>query len=401
MNPATGGNPWTTRLPILVGAHMVGTVNIVSVLAMSPVIKDELNLSATQIGLFVSAYYGAQAIGSLPAGAVADRFGIGRSLFTGHLLMAISAILLSFADGYVECLLALFVMGIGYSMNNPATARGVFDWFPAQRRGAAMGIKQVGVPAGGIIAAGNGALVTWVHWQTIMLGVAVAIAINGLFCLYLIRFHRDVPPSERKNPLAHIRDVFVDSNVQFFSLANGLLNVGQTNFFGFLTLFLTQVAHASQPLAGFAMGLAQTASFVARIGWGALSDKFVGRRTVLTNWICGSAVVFLAAMAWVGPGWGLWLGMALVLALGITIASFAPVAQAISVEMVDPRLAASALGYSMVGVHAGGMLGPIIFGWIVDNGGGYGPAWLVTAAVVAGGVLILARWFREGPPPDA
>ncbi len=398
MSELAGGNPWRTRLPVLVGAHMVGTINIVSVLAMSPVIKSELNLSATQIGLFVSAYYAAQAIGSLPAGAMADRFGIGRSLFIGHVLMAISAILLSFADGYVECLLALFLMGLGYSMNNPATARGVFDWFPPERRGAAMGIKQVGVPAGGIVAAGNGALVTLVHWQTIMLGIAVAIAINGLFCLYLIRFHKDVPPTERKNPLVHIRDVLRDPNVHLFSLANGLLNVGQTNFFGFLSLFLTQAAQASQPLAGFAMGLAQTASFVARIGWGALSDKFVGRRIILTNWICGSAVVFLACMAWVGPGWGLWFGLGLVLALGITIASFAPVAQAISVEMVNPRLAASALGYSMVGVHLGGMAGPLIFGWVVDHGGGYGPAWLVTAALVAAGVLILARWFREGPP---
>ena len=64
-----GANPWLTRLPILVGAHTVGTANVVSVLAMAPVISGELDLSATQFGLFVTAYYGAQTIGSLPAGA--------------------------------------------------------------------------------------------------------------------------------------------------------------------------------------------------------------------------------------------------------------------------------------------------------------------------------------------
>ena len=394
----TAGNPWLTRLPILVGAHTVGTANIVSVLAMAPVISVELDLSATEFGLFVTAYYTAQAMGSLPAGAMTDRYGIGRSLAIGHVIMMASAVLLSFAGSYLECLMALFLMGIGYSMNNPSTARGVFDWFPATRRGVAMGIKQVGVPAGGIIAAANGALVTIVDWHTIMLGVAAAILLNGFLCLTLIRYHRPAPPEQRKGPMTHIGEVLRDPNAHCFSVANGLLNVGQTNFFGFLTLFLTEAARASQPLAGFAVGLAQTASFVARIGWGALSDKFVGRRVVLNNWICGSAVVFLAAMAWVGPGWGLWLGLALVCALGVTIASFAPVAQAIAVEMVDPRLAASSMGYSMVGVHVGGMIGPLIFGWVVDTWGGYANAWLVTAGVVAVGVVMLSFWFREGPP---
>mgnify|MGYP003326775331 CR=1 FL=1 len=122
------------------------------------------------------------------------------------------------------------------------------------------------------------------------------------------------------------------------------------------------------------MGLAQTFSFFARIGWGALSDRFLGRRVVLNNWICGVAAVFLAGMIFVTPGWGLWLGMLLVMGLGITIASSAPINQAIAVEMVAPRLAASNMGYTMVGVHVGGMTGPLIFGWVVDNMGGYSSA---------------------------
>ena len=58
-------------------------------------------------------------------------------------------------------------------------------------------------------------------------------------------------------------------------------------------------------MAGFAMGLAQTTSAVARLGWGAVGDKwFLGRRKVLMAWICGSGALLLALMAGVGPGWG-------------------------------------------------------------------------------------------------
>jgi len=84
------------------------------------------------------------------------------------------------------------------------------------------------------------------------------------------------------------------------------------------------------------------------------------------------------------------------MALGITIASFAPVAQAIVVESVEPRLAGSAIGVNMVGVHIGGMLGPVMFGWVVDNWGGFDAAWLVTAGVVAIGTVLLVFCFKEG-----
>ncbi len=389
-------NPWLRRLPILVASHVVGTANIVSVLAMAPVISKELDLSATQFGLFVTAYYGAQALGSLPAGGLTDRFGIGRTLIGAHLLMAIAALTLGLADGYYQSLLALFLMGLGYSMTNPSTARGVLDWFPAARRGMAMGIKQVGVPIGGVIAAANGALASWIDWHLIMLGVAVVVVVNGVLCFYLVQYDQPLPPGQRKTPMANIREVVRDSNVNVYTALCGMLNAGQASFFGFLTLCLTVVAGASQPLAGLAVGIAQTASFFARLVWGVASDRFVGRRKVLKAYVCGAGVVFLALMATIGPGWGLYYALALALLLGATVASFAPVSQAIAVEMVEPRLAGSVIGYNMVGVHIGGMIGPLIFGWLVDNGGGYDVAWLVIAAIFGLGVALLVFKFREG-----
>jgi len=391
-----GGNPWLGRLPALIFSHVVGTMNVVSVMAMAPVISADLNLSAAEFGAFVSTYYAAQATGSMPAGAITDRFGVGRTLVFAHCLMAIAAVTLAIADGYVQCLGAMFLMGFGYCMTNPSTARGVLDWFPRERRGTAMGLKQVGVPIGGVIAAGNGALAAYVNWQMIMWGVAAAMVLNGIYCLVLVRHHVALPPDQRKSIVANMGDVLKDWNFNVYAILNGLLNVGQTNFFGFLTLFLTTVAKASQEVAGLSIGLAQTASAAARIGWGVVSDKhFVGKRGQLVAWICGASAVFLAAMALVGPGPGLYMGLGLAVALGITIASFAPVAQAIVVEAVEPRLAGSAMGVNMVGVHIGGMLGPVMFGWVVDNWGGYDAAWLVTAGIVCVGLVLLVFVFKE------
>ena len=384
------------RLSLLVSSHVVGTVNIVTVLAIAPLIKDDLSLSATQFGFFVTAYYSAQAIWSLPAGGIVDRFGVGRSLIVCHILMAFSALLLGVAQSFEVCMIALFLMGIGYAMVNPSTGRGVLAWYPSHRRGTAMGIKQFGVPLGGIFAAGNGALATSIQWQSIMWGIAVVILFNGFLCFYLLLFFKP-RTSGRPSLMTNILAVMKDSNVNIFALSGGLINTGQTNFFAFLTLFLRDVAGASQPMAGFAMGLAQTTSAIARLGWGAIGDRFfLGRRKVLMVWICGSAALFLVMMVWVGPGWGLWYGLGLVGLLGITIASFAPVAQAISAEMVETDLAGSAMGYNMTGVHIGSMIAPPIFGALVDWSGGYAWAWLVTAFFVFIGTVLLILKFREG-----
>lgn len=384
------------RLCLLVSSHVVGTLNIVTVLTIAPVIREDLSLSATQFGFFVTAYYAAQAFWSIPAGSFVDRYGVGRTLVYCHGLMVLSALLLGVVRSYELCLVALFLMGIGYSMVNPSTGRGVLAWFPPERRGMAMGIKQFGVPLGGIFAAGNGALVGLIDWQIMMWGIAAVILINGFACMYLLKF--DHPRSgNQRGLLTNIKTVMKSRNINIFTLLGGMINMGQINFFAFLTLFLRDVAGASQPMAGFAMGLAQTTSAIARLAWGGIGDKwFLGRRKVLMAWICAAASVFLALMVFVGPGWGLWYGLGLVGLLGITIASFAPVAQAISAEIAEPELAGSVMGYNMTGVHIGGMLGPPIFGMAVDWSGGYAAGWGVTACVVLLGTALLVFAFREG-----
>ena len=69
---------WGTRIGILTLAHVMGTVPIVSVMAMAPVIQQDLGLSVTQVGLLVSGYYTAQTFGAVPAGGLVDRVGVGR-----------------------------------------------------------------------------------------------------------------------------------------------------------------------------------------------------------------------------------------------------------------------------------------------------------------------------------
>lgn len=388
--------PWRQRIAILMGAHLVGTVNVVSVLAMAPVIQTTLGLSATEVGLLVTAYYTGQAVWSLPAGGLVDRIGVGRILVGAMGGIAVGTTVVALAHGLPVALFGMFMMGSGYSFTNPSTAKGVYQWFPQRRRATAMGAKQTGVPLGGVIAAGLGALAATVDWR-LLLGVAVGSTLCfGAVCLLLVE-PKPAPAHERPSMLGGLRDLLRDGNFGRFALCNLLYNFGQANFFAFLTLFVREAARSSQEFAGLCLGVAQATSAAARFGWGVVSDTlFRGERKRLVVGLGALAALLLALMPLAASGWPAAAILLIVAGLGITVASYAGLMQTLAVEAVEPRLTGSAVGYNSVATHFGAIVGPPAFGAIVDATGGFTGGWIVTALVVAAGVLLFLRGFREG-----
>ncbi len=395
--PSEPASPWKARLSILTLAHVVGTLHMVSVMAMAPVIQQQLDLSATQVGLLVTAYYGAQTIGAFPAGGIVDRLGVGWTLVVAHVVLIFGALTFSQAMGFALAFAGCGVMGLGYSLTNPATARGVLEWCPPERRATAMGIKQTGVPIGGVLAAGNGALVTLISWQSIFWLVAGLTALHAFVCLLLIERPSQHARGSFRSVISNLRQVIRDRNLGIMFVSSGFYNMAQMNFYAYLTLFMREAVQASQPVAGLCLAIGQGASAIGRIGWGVVSDTLLrGRRKGLIICICGAAVVFFVAMAALQPGsQGVWLGMLLALFLGLTIAAFASLIQTLTVESVDSQLAGSAMGYQLMGTSVGGMVGPPLFGLAVDLTGKFGNGWLLTALLTLAGTLLLAVYFRE------
>jgi len=390
------GSPWKTRLPILMTAHVVGTLHITTLVVMAPVIKEDLSLSFAEFGLVVTAYSIGQITGSLPAGHLADRVGVGWALVAAHVLLVLGALMLTQTNGMALAFGAMVVTGWGYSIVNPATAKGVFESFPPSRRATAMGIKQTGVPLGGVIAAMLGAFATvgaW-HWITVVIA-AITVAGAGL-CLLIVEKPRPRDGAGATSRFGRLGEVARDFNFGRFVLSNMMFNVGQNNFFSYLTLFVREVAQASQELAGLCYGVAQTASVVGRLGWGAISDfLFGGRRKGLTVGIGIAAAILLASMALIDARAGMILALALAGLLGVTVASYAPLMQTMAVEAVQPRLAGSATGYTLVGTYVGSIAGPPLFGWVVDVTGQFVSGWYLCAGLVATGVVLLVFGFRE------
>lgn len=395
--PPAGFNPWRARIFLLGLVHTVGTSCYLSIMAMGPVIRVDLNVTAAEFGLFMSMVFGAQLISALPSGAITDRFGVGWTLFSSMLLMSAGTLWFALAGSFGPALAASFLTGLGYSFVNPATAKGVMRWFPPAWTGTAMGLKQLGVPLGGVIGAGGGVLAAYMDWRQV-LWIAVAMTfVTALAWLPLTRKPRAAEGGIRRL-IADLKTVVTNRNMNVICISAIMYNTGQSSLFTYMALFLRDAVQASQPVAAMGVAFAQGASAIGRVGFPYISDVFLkGRRKGITVAVVSSSLFVCAATMTMGPSWPDWSLMVMAAVMGLAMASYAALVLSMTAETVPSELVGSGIGYNAVAWSIGGVVGPPLFGLILDlTGNAYGYAWTVIGAVMFLGAMFMAWQFREG-----
>jgi ACS family hexuronate transporter-like MFS transporter len=381
------------RLVVMFVAHAVGTANVTIVLASAPAVERSLGLSHAEFGTMLAAYYVSILLFSLPAGLIVDRFGIGLSLVASHLLLGGDILIVGQAQGLLPAALGLLACGMGYSLINPATARGVLTFFPSRGRATAMGVKQTGVPAGSILAALATAAIGDGSWRELALMVALLTIASGMVSLI---FGLRRPDAEGAVRLSDLRRLLGRPHLAWFNCGALLYALGQGSFFAYLVLFLHDVMNAASRTTSLCLALAHAASAGGRVAWGMTSDLFPrgGRKLALIG--CGAASAAGAALLVVLPGVaGLYAVAPLSMILGLAFGGYAGLAQTSAVEIVEPRMAGASIGYNMIMTNLGMALGPALFGATVDQVG-YTPAWTAIGAIMAIGAWLFSVGLVAG-----
>ena len=378
------------RVALLFVAHAVGTANITLVVALSPSIEESLGLGHAGFGLMISAYYGAMLVLALPAGWLVDRFGLRTMLVIAHVLLASGLLMLARARGLPTGALGLVLCGGGYALINPATARAVLMWFPRSARATAMGVKQTGVPAGGVIAALIAAA-GYADWRALATGMAVVTVIAGAGYLAL----RSAPqPALSAVRFGDILTLLRLPRLALFNVASALYAAGQATFFAYLVLFARDAMDAPLPLASLCLAIAYVASAAGRVCWGVISDRLAGNGRI----VCLVAIGLLATIGVVLllglPALGTATLVATAALIGFTLGGYAGLIQAAAVEAVEPHRAGAAIGYNMLLICFGLVLGPAAFGigveWI-----GYTAAWTTMAVLLVVGAALFRASAAE------
>jgi sugar phosphate permease len=388
---------WTI-LALISFSHIVGATAQYGINTLAPFYQDELGLSRAQVGLFFSAFYLAMTGLSFGAGWLADRLGVCKTTLQGHLALGICTVAAALAPSFPWACASFFLAGLGYSFLNPASTKGVMGWFPHDERATAMGTKQMGVPAGGVVTAMLAPqLVLIIGWR----GALAALGVVNFFFGFLFSFFWRDPPDRNTTDVSAgpaVRNTPAPLNMWSFlpiSCGTAIYLVGQMSLITYIPLYLKDAMGFSGYWASQALALTQAGAMIGRIGWGIASDRLFGGRRKVVLIIIGLLSALLVGLLSLMDRQSSFLLLLFLFLSGICLVGYQGVSYALIGELAGKDRTGAALGMMITINAACATLGTPLFGYIVDRTGSYSIAWRTLAGALGLGVIGLAVLVKE------
>jgi ACS family hexuronate transporter-like MFS transporter len=388
---------WTI-LGLIFVSHIVGAAAQYGINTLAPFYKDEMGLSRAQVGLFFSAFYLAMTGASFGTGWLADKLGVRKTTLLGHLAVGVCTTAAAFSPSFETAWVSFFLAGFGYSFLNPASSIGVMTWFHRDERATAMGIKQTGVPSGGVLAAILApSLVLLIGWRGSLAALGM---INFAFgFLFSLLWREPMSASIDADPTKSSDVRLPPLNIWALlpiSCATAIYLIGQMALITYVPLYLKDVMGYSPYWASQALALTQAGAMVGRVGWGVASDRlFGGRRKIVLIVIGLLSVVLLGALGLMDRESFHWLLMPILFLAGVSLVGYQGVSYALIGEISGKARTGAGLGMMITINAAAATVGTPLFGYIVDQTGSYAFAWQILAAAVAAGIIAVTFLLKE------
>jgi len=354
-----------------------------------PLVKSEFHLTFAQAGVLANFPYAGSFFTLALAGWAVDTLGDRVVLVVGGLVTGVAALATAIAPSLALVLVALLVMGAGISMPTPAGSIAVRGAFSLKLRGTVMGIRQTGIPIGSFFAA------IALPPMALASGWRVAVAVAGAASIVIavagLRIYRSKPrPGESSVPSTTLLRVF-NRRIAVAGLSGLLMVSGQMCLLTYLGAFLIRDRDLSITNAAFYLGLASLAGAFGRVLWGMVSDRFLSssRR---------GALLMAGAFGAVGS-----IGLAILpnslpfpfLVAAILLCATGAVGwnsvQVIFLSELAPiGSEGRGVGLGQMIQQPGILLGPFLFGWIVDATASFRPAWLLLAGFLLVAMMTIA-----------
>ncbi len=150
-----------------------GTLSIAA-----PILKEDLNLSPSQLGVLLSSFFWTYSTFQIVSGWLVDRFEVNWLLAVGVAVWSFATMTTGLVHGFALLLIARLVLGIGESVAYPSYNKIIAKHFQASHRGRANGLISAGWaggPALGTLL--GGLLIARVGWRSffIVMGIASAL----------------------------------------------------------------------------------------------------------------------------------------------------------------------------------------------------------------------------------
>ena len=379
-SPAQPARTLVATLATTLTAATISALPVLLLGGLAVLIRGELDFGEFGLGIAIGSFFTASALVSLPAGAVSERIGPSRTMAVG--LAGTAAALAGIAVFPTSLALLvpwLILAGAANALIQVGANHLLAVGVHLHRQGLAYGVKQSAIPLAAMLAGASVPVIgLTLGWRTAY-GVAAGLGLAGLVFVWRVAgSDGDHEPATEREGDAPISALVV------LALGAGLGTTAANALTGF-SVSSSVDAGLGQDVAGVLLTIGSLLGMSVRIGGGWLADRLARGSLLLVAGLLAIGAFGYAGLA-LRPSAGLVL-------VGATLVAFLggwgyQGLVLLATARTNPASPAAALAIVRIGPNAGAVIGPLIFGAIVERAG-YGVAWGFAAAASLGAALLV------------
>ena len=357
-------------------AHWVSHFHMLVLPMLFPVLKQELGVGYIELGFALTVFAVISGLTQAPMGYLADHIGARKILLMGLTLGGLALMLLGLHLSYSWLIASAVLLGLANSVYHPADYAILSAHMDAARMGRAFSIHTFAGFLGSAVApAVVAVLVTLSGGQGALI---VAGAIGPLVALLLIAVGiPDASAADRRGGGAPLRrESVITPTLIVLTIFFMLLSLSNAGIGNFGVVALMSGYGASFSSANIALTAFLGASAVGVLAGGFLADHTTRHGQVAAACFAVNAAIVLMIAAVALPSLLLTAAMA---AAGFLGGVIAPSRDMLVRNAAPAGAAGRAFGIVSTGFNLGGIVSPLLFGWIMDLNA---PRWVFGASVV-------------------
>jgi MFS transporter, ACS family, D-galactonate transporter len=392
--------------------------------AAAPHLIKDLGIPVEMMGIVLSAFFWSYALLQIPAGWFCDRFGQKMGLGLSVLWWSVATALTGTATGFLSLLGMRVALGVGEAGAYPANAAIAAKWFPDRERATISSIFDSASKFGGAIAA------PLIVWMIAMVDWRMTFAIIGgtglIWFVIWWGVFSDAPEQSKlisQSEVEYIRggqvrrdgddgtqpmkwyELLQYRNVWAMCLGFFAINYISYFFITWLPTYLVKEQGMGMLTMGFVASLPLLAGLIAEIGAGWLSDRVADsgrlsltatRKLFLIGGLCMALCIALAPLA---ASVTTTVALLCIAKAGTTVA--ASQVWALPGDVAPRNMTGTLAGLQNMVSNFGGVIGPIVTGFIVAATGSFSAALMFSGALGVLGILNYAFLLTTVQPIDA
>jgi MFS transporter, ACS family, D-galactonate transporter len=405
-----------TRVALLLSLSVfINYVDRGSLSIAAPLLKDDLGLTASQLGVLLSSFFWTYAFCQILSGWLVDRFNVNWVLAFGVMIWSAATLSTGLVRSFAVLLAARMLLGIGESASYPAYSKIIVTHFHASQRGRANGMISAGWaggPALGTIV--GGLLVAHVGWRMffVVLGIASA--------LWLLPWLKWMPKGQGVGIVGQNRDAAGIPEILLQRSAwgtfAGLFCFNYLWYFliTWLPFYLVKHRNFSLQTMSFALGSAFLALAVSVLAAGWIADRSIAAGkspTRVLKALCGGGlgvagiafVVFFLVANQV-------IAMAILIFCCVALGMCSPNLWTMTQILAGPQTAGKWTGLENFCGNLAGISAPLVAGFVVERTGSFFWAFAITGGVALVGAaayvflvgdVVPVQWRAESLATEA